>query len=203
MIYAFLYGVLLAFGLIIPLGVQNIFIFNQGANQQHFLQALPSVLVASLCDAILIISAVLGVSMAVLAISWLKLVIFTIGFFFLIYMSYTTWRSKPALQEKSKPMSAKRQMAFAVSVSLLNPHALLDTMVVIGTNSLHFVGREKIVFTAACIFVSCFWFFGLSISGHFLRKLDKTGLWLRLVNKLSALIILGVAFFIGWQLISQ
>lgn len=45
---AFLYGVMLAFGLIIPLGVQNIFAFNQGATQRHFLHALPSVLAASL-----------------------------------------------------------------------------------------------------------------------------------------------------------
>ena len=202
MIYAFIYGVILAFGLIIPLGVQNVFIFNQGANQRHFLHAMPSVLTASLCDTILIICAVLGLSVAVLAISWLKTVVFIVGFFFLMYMGWVTWHNKPAkLQEGSKPISAKRQMAFAASVSLLNPHALLDTIGVIGTSSLQFAGNEKLAFTAACILVSCSWFFGLSVSGHFLHKLDKTGLWLRLVNKVSAFIIWVVAFYIGWQLI--
>jgi len=47
MIYAFIYGVILALGLIVPLDVQNIFIFNQGANQRHF-----CVLTASPCDLI-------------------------------------------------------------------------------------------------------------------------------------------------------
>lgn len=202
MIYAFTYGVILAFGLIIPLGVQNIFIFNQGANQRHFFHAMPSILTASLCDTILIICSVLGVSVVVLEIAWLKTVMFIIGFFFLSYMGWVTWHNKPTkLQEGSKPLSAKKQIAFAASVSLLNPHALIDSIGVIGTNSLEFVGNEKWAFTAACILVSCCWFFSLSVSGHFLHKLDKTGLWLRLVNKLSALIIWAVAFYIGWQLL--
>jgi L-lysine exporter family protein LysE/ArgO len=40
------------------------------------------------------------------------------------------------------------------SVSLLNPHAILDTVEVIGTNSLSYTGIEKIAFTLDCIFVS-------------------------------------------------
>ena len=55
MVGAFSYGVLLAFGLIIPLGVQNVFIFNQGATQQHVWHALPSVLTAFVCDVILMV----------------------------------------------------------------------------------------------------------------------------------------------------
>lgn len=203
MTYAFIYGVVLAFGLIIPLGVQNVFVFNQGATQRHFLHSLPSVLTASLCDIILISAAVLGVSVVVLTIPWLKLVIFALGFIFLLYMGYVTWRTQPAaLQETSQPLSAKRQIAFALSVSLLNPHALLDSIGVIGTNALNFEGEEKIAYTLACIFISCAWFFGLSMAGYFLRQIDKTGRWLARVNKLSAMIIWGVALYIGWQLIN-
>lgn len=202
MIYAFIYGVILAFGLIIPLGVQNIFVFNQGATQRHFLHAMPSVLTAGICDAVLILLAVLGVSVAVLTIPWLKTVIFIIGFFFLMYMGWVTWKSKPTkLQEGHKPLSAKRQIAFAMSVSLLNPHALIDTIGVIGTNSLNFVGTEKWIYTLACIIVSLSWFFGLAVAGHFLHKLDKKGTWLTLVNKISAVIIWAVGIYIGWELI--
>ncbi len=204
MIYAFIYGAILALGLIIPLGVQNIFIFNQGANQRHFLHAMPSVLTAILCDAILIICAVLGVSVVVLKIPWLKTVVFLVGFCFLVYMGWVTWHSKPTkLQEGKKPLSAKKQMVFAASVSLLNPHALLDTIGVIGTNSLQFIGNEKWIFTSACIAISSCWFFGLSVAGHFLHKLDKTGRWLRVVNKLSAVIVWAIAFYIGWLLIKS
>lgn len=203
MIQAFLYGVILAFGLIIPLGVQNIFVFNQGATQQHFLHAMPSVLAASFCDTLLILCSVLGVSVVVLTIPWLKTVIFVVGFVFLVYMGWVTWKSKAKITQGEKPLSAKKQVAFAVSVSLLNPHALMDTIGVIGTNSLSFVGMQRWVFTFACILVSWLWFLGLSVAGHFFHKFDQTRSKIVFINKLSALIIWTVACYILWQLLSQ
>lgn len=200
-IFPFLYGVMLAFGLIIPLGMQNIFIFNQGATQKHFLQAMPSVLMAFICDAVLIILATLGVSVVVLTIPWLKTIIFIVGFFFLMYFGWQTWKNIPKkLNKDYKPLSAKKQIAFAASVSLLNPHALIDSFGIIGTNSLHFVGSAKIAFTLGCIIVSFCWFLGLSIAGHFLHRLDKTGIGLILVNKISALIMWGIAVYMGWNI---
>lgn len=202
MIYAFLYGTVLALGLIIPLGVQNIFIFNQGANQKHFLHAMPSVFTAMICDSLLIICAVLGVSVVVFQIPWLKTLIFLVGIFFLLYMGLVTWYSQPTtLQAGEKPLSARAQVLFSASVSLLNPHALLDTIGVIGTNSLQFVGPEKWMFTAACILISSCWFFSLSAAGHFLHKLDKTGRWLRFINKFSALIVWTIACYLAWLLL--
>lgn len=99
--------------------------------------------------------------------------------------------------------SAKRQIVFAVSVSLLNPHALLDTVSVIGTNALHFVVKERAIYTLACIVVSWIWFFGLSLAGHFLQRFDKSGFTIKTINKLSALIIWGVAIYIAIQLICE
>lgn len=201
---AFLYGAILALGLIVPLGVQNIFIFNQGATQKHFLHAMPSVLTAAICDSILILLAVLGVSVIVLTLPWLKMSIFVVGFCFLAYMGYVVWNSKPStLRAGNKPLSAKRQIGFAMSVSLLNPHALIDTIGVIGTNALNFAGYARWVYTGACILVSILWFFGLSVAGHFMHKMDKSGVWLTRMNKISAIIIWTVAVYIAWQIFNQ
>src|SRR3990167_2890550 len=123
MIYAFIYGVVLAIGLIVPLGVQNVFIFNQGANQHHFLHAMPSVITAAVCDSILILAAVLGISVVVLEIAWLKTTMLIIVFCFLLFMVFITWYTKPSpIQAGKKPLSAKHQIMFTASVSLLNPH---------------------------------------------------------------------------------
>ena len=204
MIHAFVYGALLALGLIVPLGVQNIFLFNQGANQKHFLHAMPSVITATLCDGILIVSAVLGVSVAVLAIPWLKTTVLGLGCCFLLYMGWVTWRSKPShLQQGKKPLSAKRQIIFATSVSLLNPHALIDTIGVIGTSSLHFSGNDKLAFVSACIVISGCWFFGISTAGHFMHKLDKNGQWLMRINKASALMVWGIALGLLYMLLHR
>lgn len=195
MIQAFIYGVILAFGLIIPLGIQNIFIFNQGATQKHFLYAMPCVLTAFICDVILILSAVLGISILVLTIPWLKTIIFISGFFFLMYMGWLTWRKQSQSNSNEKPLSAKYQIGFSLSVSLFNPHALIDTIGVIGINSLNFVGQEKLAFTFACILVSFLWFLGLSILGHYFKKIDKGGIGMKYLNKFSAIIIWIVAVY--------
>lgn len=40
-------------------------------------------------------------------------------------------------------MSARKQIGFAMSVSLLNPHAIMDTIGVIGTNAAIYEGVDK------------------------------------------------------------
>ncbi|MBA4492732.1 LysE/ArgO family amino acid transporter [Paenactinomyces guangxiensis] len=200
MLEALIHGIVLAFGLIIPLGVQNVFVFNQGATQPSLWWALPAVIMASVCDTLLILLAVLGVSVIVFTFAWIKMILFTIGFFFLLYMGWVIWKSEPSSQNGSGQLSAKQQIAFAASVSLLNPHAILDTIGVIGTSSLHYTDEAKWIFTFACIIVSWLWFLGLAIAGRVVGHMDPEGRWLRRINKLSALIIWGVAVYLGIEL---
>lgn len=200
---AFLHGIILAFGLILPLGVQNVFVFNQGATHKAFLNALPAVITASICDTILILLAVAGVSLIILNFAWLKIVLFFIGFLFLTYMGWLMWREAAKVQKQgeSNPFSAKRQIVFTLSVSLLNPHAILDTIGVIGTSSLIYSGYEKWYFTFACILVSWLWFFGLSYSGKKLGQIDSNGNLIKRMNQISAIIIWFMALYMGVQLI--
>ena len=51
---ALAHGVVLAVGLIVALGTQNVFVFQQGATQPRFRRALPTVLTASLSDTLLV-----------------------------------------------------------------------------------------------------------------------------------------------------
>ncbi len=199
---AIIHGIILAFGLIIPLGVQNVFVFNQGASQPNIWRVAPVVLTASICDTLLILIAVQGVSLVLLTFSWLTTTLYLIGFFFLMYMGWVIWRSDPAndvKQEKSMPL--KNQIIFAASVSLLNPHAILDTIGVIGTNSIQYIGSEKWAFTSATIIVSWIWFISLALAGKFLKRIDSTGKTILLLNKFSGLIIWGVALYMLKQVI--
>lgn len=199
---ALIHGMLLAFGLILPLGVQNVFIFNQGATHKKLIQASPAILTAGICDAILILLAVQGVSLVVLNFEWLKVALFLIGLIFLIYMGFVMWRSNPEQKNgEQKRFSAKRQMTFAASVSLLNPHAIMDTIGVIGTSSLAYTGEDKWFFTMACITVSFVWFLFLAILGRKIGQFDRDGKLLKRVNQLSALIIWGMATYLGYQII--
>src|SRR4051812_44677205 len=143
MVEAFFHGFILALGLILPLGVQNVFVFNQGALQPRFVQALPVIITASLCDTLLILVSVLGVSFLILGSFWIKMILIGAGCIFLLFMGWTTWNSKPSNEGEASrnTFSLKKQVLFAASVSLLNPHAILDTVGVIGTSSLRYQGE--------------------------------------------------------------
>ncbi len=199
---ALLHGFMLAFGLILPLGVQNVFIFNQGATHKKFTSALPAVVTAGVCDTILISLAVAGVSIIILSFEWLRTFMFLIGFLFLAYMGWIMWKETPDVKKKQEftPFSAKCQILFAASVSLLNPHAILDTIGVIGTSSLVYIGYEKWIFALACILVSWIWFFTLAITGKRIGQIDTNGKLLKRINQISALIIWGMAVYMGSQL---
>lgn len=187
----------LALGLILPLGVQNVFVFNQGATQPKMARALPAVLTAAICDTLLISLAIVGVSILVFGVYWIKLTITSIGIVFLLYMGYTVWKTTPAKNTAElNPMSPLKQIMFGASVSLLNPHAILDTIGVIGTSSLAYSGAHKWVFAVTCIFVSWLWFFSLAFAGRQAGALDKTGKLLYRINKISAIIMWGTAIYL-------
>ncbi len=203
-IIAILHGFILALGLIIPLGVQNVFIFNQGATQPMFSKAYPAVITACICDTIGILVSVLGVSILIMELQWFKLIMFGIGFVFLIYMGLSTWnRAAINLKQKHKALSAKKQIVFAASVSIFNPHAIMDVIAVIGSNSAEYSGSSKLAFTLSCILVSWAWFYGLAFAGHKVHKLDNNGALIKIVNKAAAVIILFVAAYIGIQLYKE
>ncbi|MDN9012780.1 LysE/ArgO family amino acid transporter [Brevibacillus laterosporus] len=191
MVLAWLHGMVLAFGLILPLGVQNIFIFNQGAAHKKFTRALPSIITASICDTILTLLAVLGVSMLLWKIVWLKTALVVVGACFLLYLGYMTWRSTTNAANVTIHASFtwQKQVMFAASVSLLNPHAIMDTIGVIGTSSTAYTGNEKVAFTVACILISWMWFLSLAWAGRMLGKVDNTGRIMLVINKLAAILI--------------
>lgn len=126
--------------------------------QPKFIKALPVVFAACICDTILISLAVLGISVIVLGVYWIKMVLIVSGSMFLTIMGFVIWKSKPDQSRSQKQtLSPKKQIAFAVSVSFLNPHAIMDTIGVIGTSSVSYTGTEKLAFTIACIAVSWIW----------------------------------------------
>lgn len=201
MIQSILHGFLLAFGLILPLGAQNVFVFNQGANHKSFKKIIPVVVIAGLCDTLLILLAVFGVSLLLNQYPALQLIIYSIGFIFLLYMAWSLWHESLSSKSDSTPMSAKKQISFALSVSLLNPHAIMDTIGVIGTNAAMYQHAEKIVFTITTISVSWIWFISLGLIGKLVGNIDQEGKFILALNKVSSIIIIAVALLIAKNIV--
>lgn len=199
MAQAIVHGMILALGLIVPLGVQNIFVFNQGALHRRFLSAVPVIVTAAMCDTLLIGAAVGGVSLLLLSLDWLTPVVYGAGVLFLLFMGRQIWSAAPVTGQ-TKQLSPKGQIVYTLSVSLLNPHALLDTVGVIGTGSLGYEGMERWGFAAATAGVSWVWFLGLAAAGRMLGRADTSGKVIRLMNRGSALLIWAIAVYMALQL---
>lgn len=203
MIKAAIHGLILAFPLIMPLGAQNVFVFNQGSSHRKFTRVLPVIITAGICDTFLIILAVMGVSLIVLKSFWIKTFLLGAGSIFLFYMGWITWRDNPGDSQQDEVFQAEpqKQILFSLSVSLLNPHAIMDTVGVIGINSAEYAGLNRAAFTAATILVSWVWFFGLAWIGRITGEIDKSGHLIRLLNKISGAIMWGAACYMGYLLL--
>ncbi|MDG0791036.1 LysE family transporter [Cohnella ginsengisoli] len=202
MLHVVINAFLLALGLILPLGAQNVFVFNQGALQPRYVRALPITITASVCDTLLISLAVFGVSAIALGIAWIKISLISVGVLFLLYMGRVIWRSKPAAANggQAEGLGARRQIALTASLSLLNPHAIMDAVGVIGTSALRYDGWDKLAFALTSIAVSWLWFHGLALAGRIAGKADPSGRFLVALNKSSALLMWGTAIYLALSL---
>jgi Lysine efflux permease len=201
MLPAMIHGFILSLGLILPLGAQNIFIFNQGVRSKRLIETFPAIISAALSDTLLIFLAVAGVSLLILSFPWLHTIFLAVGIIFLALIGWTIWKDSSIHEtDPAQHLSAKKQILFALSVSLLNPHAILDTIGVIGTNALQYSGYEKWAFAAACAAVSWFWFFDLGLAGHLTKKITDGNTSFVLINRISALMIWGIAVYLGYTL---
>ncbi|MFA6038509.1 MAG: LysE family transporter [Legionellales bacterium] len=193
MLISFTQGIFLALALILPFGPQNIFLFNIGAMYPRYSQALPALITAALADTALILLAVLGVSVFLLEFPMIKDILVIAGIIFLLYIGWSIWKSPPPkLQNDTMAVwPVKKQITLAASFSLLNPHAFIDTIAVIGVTSFTYDGMERAVFTFACILVSWIWFFGLAFVGR--KVLRANAKFYYLFNRISAVLIWGSA----------
>jgi L-lysine exporter family protein LysE/ArgO len=200
---ALAHGVVLAVGLIVALGPQNVFVFQQGATQPRVRRALPTVVTASLADTLLVSLAVLGVSVAVLRYPWLQRGLFGFGAVFLVYVGWQLYRSPALSVAGGEALSPRRQVGFTASVSLLNPHAILDTVGVIGTSALAYTEGERWVFAGSVVAVSWLWFLSLGASGRLLGRSesDVADTVLARLDAAAALVVWAVAAYMAWRFV--
>lgn len=198
---AFIHGIILAMGLILPLGLQNLFVFTQGVSQPTFLRTLPVVVTASLCDTILILLAVQGVSLFIASFAWIKIFLLGTGTIFLSYMGWLTWNNTlmNPCDNKVNSSTIRQQIFFAITVSLFNPHAVLDTIGVIGTSSINYIGNEKVWFTLACILISWCWFLFLAIMGWKVGRQQGFTQLFAIINKVSAICMWLSALYMAYS----
>ena len=194
-------GFTLTLSMIMPIGTQNSMLLNQGINQNH--HKMTAALFV-LYDALLISLGVLGGSLILSSNDMLFDLLTWGGIIFLA--TYGSLSMKSALTPaqgnsntvlKKKP--AKVIFLTTLAVTFLNPHAYIDTVMVIGSVGGQYSDEAKIFFLIGCIFGSLTWFSCLALGA---AKLS-TQLSRPKVKMTIDIIIALVMWLVAWSLFSS
>jgi L-lysine exporter family protein LysE/ArgO len=203
---AFFSGLVLSLSLIMAIGPQNAHVMRMGLQRQH-LWLTVAVCVAT--DIALIAAGVAG--LAQLGGLSDKLLGAMTGAGALVLLLYGGQALRRFLQPQPRPrramdadsapetsgrLSRRRAIALALALSWLNPHAWLDTAVLIGSASLAYAQPENAVFGLGAAAGSLLWFsaLGLVMAGLG-RRLDSPRIW-RALDGLVAVMMGGTALWL-------
>jgi L-lysine exporter family protein LysE/ArgO len=132
-------------------------------------RALWAASAAALCDSLLIAIGAAGVSGLLAALPAARTVLLLAGAVFLGYLGVRSWRSKgPRLDDSAA--ADRRVITRTVTVSLLNPHAILDTVAVIGAAVVAQPLPSRWLFAAGTVSASWLWFGLLAVAAARLRR---------------------------------
>ncbi|BBZ06968.1 amino acid transporter [Mycolicibacterium doricum] len=158
----YLAGIALGLALIIPIGAQNVFVINE-ALKLGMPRALIPALTAAACDTLLIAIGAVGASALLSKVPGVKTTLLVFGAGFLLYLGIQSLRSHQPDDDQQvlvfKPIAL---IAKTIAVSLLNPHAILDTVGVIGTSIAAVPAATRPTFAAGTMTGSLLWFLAIS-----------------------------------------
>lgn len=195
----FAQGFALSAGLIMAIGAQNVFVLTQGA-RGHRPWLVAGVCTA--CDGLLIALGVGGVGSLAAASPVVSGLLALAGAVFLAVYGLralkSAWsgESLGLDQDAAKP-PVRAILLAALGVSLLNPHALLDTVVLIGGLASRLDADGRLSFGLGAVSASACWFFALSLGGRLLAPVLRSPRAWRVLDTAVCLTMWSLAAGIG------
>ncbi|MBB4105856.1 LysE/ArgO family amino acid transporter [Allorhizobium borbori] len=192
-------GLTMGLSLIVAIGAQNAFVLRQGLRNEHVLAVS---LTCALSDAVLIVIGVTSFRQIAALLPWLDPVMRFAGAAFLIWYGarnlLSAWRSSQALSAaEGQSASLAKTFATCLALTWLNPHVYLDTVVLLGTISTRFPGREA-AFALGAMTASFLFFFALGYGARWLRGFfARPSAW-RVLETLIGLTMWAIA----WSLVA-
>ena len=205
---AFFAGMVLCLSLIMAIGPQNAHVIRMGLLRQHVGLTL---LVCVVTDTLLIGVGVAGLAQlgalpdkvlgAISGAGALVLAWYGVGAMKrFLQPEVATGADSAAAGSQTTPtiMSRRRAIGMALALSWLNPHAWLDTAVLIGTASLAYSQPDNAVFGLGAAAGSLLWFSVLGLAMWLLGRRLNSPLFWRVLDGVVALMMWGTA---AWLLI--
>ncbi|MBO0777466.1 MAG: amino acid transporter [Ktedonobacteraceae bacterium] len=198
---AILQGFGLGMSLIVAIGAQNAFVLRQGIKRQHvFVMAS----LCSLCDAALILLGVGGLGVVITAFPPLIILATWGGAVFLLVYGFRAFKAaltseKLEIQSSSaQPVRLRETILSVLAFSLLNPHAFLDTVVLIGSVGAHYHPADRVFFALGAVLASIAWFFSLAYAARWLAPLFRRPLAWKILDGAIGCIMWVIAASLIW-----
>lgn len=188
-------------GLILAIGAQNAFVLRQGLRRNRVGLVIG---LCTLCDAALIALGAAGLGTLVAGSPLLRSLATYGGAGFLIVYGAMTLKSalRPGnlvVQTADGRDSLRAIVAAALGFSILNPHAWLDTVVLLGGIAGRFPVEERAVFTGGAILASAVWFALLGAGAAWLSPvLARPAAW-RAIDLAVTLVLWSIAVTLVWN----
>ena len=200
---AALSGFLLGASLIIAIGAQNAFILRQGLLRQHVFVLC---LICALSDAVLIAAGVAGLGTLISQSPTLINVVTIGGAVFLFWYAVVAFRraAKPDVLQPAKTGegSLKAAVAACLAFTFLNPHVYLDTVVLLGSLSARYEGRDRVAYGLGAALASFVWFFGLGYGARLLQPIfARQSAW-RVLDVLIGLVMAAIGISLSTRLVA-
>ena len=164
----FLLGLILGLALIVPIGVQSLFVLNQGLSV-GFPRAFLGVAAVCSCDTLLIVLGAAGAS-ALLAVLGYEDLLIVVGVAYLLVMGTLSLTTRAQGAEGGRPRRLGTTVVQAVGVSVLNPHAVLDTVGVLGAAISAQAADGRVAFVAGAVGASWAWYTLIGLGASVLGK---------------------------------
>jgi L-lysine exporter family protein LysE/ArgO len=169
-VIVFVFGLLFGLATAFPVGVQSFVVMNQGLHVGYPC-VLTGIITASLCDTLLIVAGAAGAS-ALLANADERVPVLLIGIAFLAIFGVRAFRAPPE-EEADEVKSVGRHLARiaqTVGNSLFNPHAVLETVGVLGGAIAAQTAENRIEFACGVVAASRVWFFMVGFGASALQR---------------------------------
>jgi L-lysine exporter family protein LysE/ArgO len=201
----FFSGFLLSLSLIVAIGPQNAHVLRMGLLRSHVGITIAA---CAVTDLLLIAIGVLGLAQLGNLSSSISTVLVSGAVLFLLHYGWLAARRawQPAAEglqavQQSLPATPQRALTTALAFSWLNPHAWIDTAVIIGTASLVYQQPSNWVFGLGAAAGSLLWFITLGLGAAALAKhLAHPVVW-RAIDTLVAITMWGTAAWLAWGLL--
>ena len=195
---SFAFGLLFGMATAFPIGVQSFVVLNQGLLVGHP-RVFVGIVTASCCDTLLILLGAAGVS-ALLNAPGSREVLILIGAIFLVVMGILALRGSSDDEKVEGLMRPAAMVAQTVGVSLLNPHAILETVGVLGAAIAAQDAGNRPEFAAGVVSASWVWFLMIGLGASILQRwlTSPVRLW---IQRGSGVLMLALAGVLALELI--